>query len=261
MVKIHIMSDLHLEFNSNVIMSIDSLVNKSIDTTNIILILAGDIGYPWTENYWNFLKSCCERYCHVIFITGNHEYYSDEYDWNQINEMILSKSKPDNLHFLNKSKITIENITFLGCTLWTYIPPKSISHVVECMNDYELIYTDKLNDELLQTSDVNLEHKSCIDWLEYEINNNDNNNLIIITHHLPSFSLIDKKYAKYHKLNSAFASDLTNLFNEKIKYWICGHTHSKTKWTYENTNTKFIINPFGYEGENSSFNVEEIEIL
>lgn len=259
MTKIHVMSDLHLEFNYDKIKSIDSIVDTSIDTSETILILAGDIGYPQMQNYWDFLNSCAERYMDVIFITGNHEYYSDEFDWHQINNLIESKQKPNNLHFLNKSKLVLKGITFLGTTGWTHIPPRSISYVVETMNDYEYIQTNKVTNKLLTTTDVNTEHDDCIKWLESEITNTDDK-IIIITHHLPTFSLIDKKYSKYHNINCAFASDLTKLFDNKIKFWVCGHTHTKTKWTYAPTNTTFIINPFGYEGENEIFNVEEFEI-
>lgn len=258
MVKIHVVSDLHLEFNSHLIPSIDKLIPLEVDTSKCILILAGDIGYPWTDTYWNFLKSCSDRYYHVIFTTGNHEYYSDDYDWNQINDMIISTPKPTNLHFLHKSKIEIDGVTFLGCTLWTKIPPNRAMYVREYMNDYEYISTNKSENKLLTTNDVNTEHNVCVEWLHEEIISTISDRLVVITHHLPTFALIHSKYSKYEKTNCGFASDLHKLFTTKIKHWICGHTHCKMKWT--NTfGTNFLVNPFGYEGENSEFVVEELE--
>ena len=81
--KLHIMSDIHLEYYQNVL-SIEQLLMKIpslYDTCHydnlkeIILILAGDIGYILKNNYWDFLTNCCQKYKYVICIKGNHEYY------------------------------------------------------------------------------------------------------------------------------------------------------------------------------------------
>ena len=109
-------SDLHLEFHptinnlSDLSSKVPSLFeginnpNKG-QTRDIILILAGDVGYPTEKNYWNFIEDCASKYKHVIYICGNHEYYNDRIDI--VNDTIkfnnekLRKIYP-NLWFLNR---------------------------------------------------------------------------------------------------------------------------------------------------------------
>jgi predicted phosphodiesterase len=72
MVKFQIMSDLHIETLSNNL-CIDNFVRKSAD----ILILAGDIGRVHKyEQLERFLKDLCPRFEIVLYVLGNHEYYS-----------------------------------------------------------------------------------------------------------------------------------------------------------------------------------------
>jgi len=110
----HVFSDLHLEHHPD-INSFKTFINKfpyiiyNIDINSLsdkILILAGDIGYPTSSNYFEFLKDCCSVYKYVIFTTGNHEYYNSEINF--INDLLEKESsKISNLHFLlNKSVIT-----------------------------------------------------------------------------------------------------------------------------------------------------------
>ncbi len=79
-------------------------------TTDLNLILAGDIGHPSDPKYENFLQTCTKLYDNVFLITGNHEYYQSEKNSKQnplsvdeINQMIeeicsnlnLANTSPD----------------------------------------------------------------------------------------------------------------------------------------------------------------------
>lgn len=259
------MSDLHLEINSpDYIKSLSDLVSEEVDTSDKILILAGDIGYPWRGDYWDFLNECAKRYKHVLFVLGNHEFYAlydnQNMTMREIIEMIEKKEKQNNLHFLNNSKLTIDGITFLGTTLWTNIPEEYGYEIYSSMNDYEYILHSRFKNDKIKLSidDVNFEHKVSKKWLEEEITNT-NEPIVVITHHMPLFKLIDKKYEQYKKLNYAFASNMSYLLSPKIKYWFCGHTHSSNDYTHDN-GTRFVINPFGYEDENKKFSLTELEV-
>jgi Icc-related predicted phosphoesterase len=68
-----------------------------------------------------------------------------------------------------------------------------------------------------------------IDFLECALENNQN--CIIITHHVPSNSLINVKYKTPNMVpyNQWFYSNLDDLIESnknKIKCWIYGHTHT-----------------------------------
>lgn len=264
--KIHLMSDLHIDLTDN-IRSISDVIDPNIDTSNTILILAGDIGNPIDKSYWDFMISCSDRYKHVIFITGNHEYYNDCASIDETNDTIIKKINElskNNLHFLQKNKIDIDGITFIGTTLWTQINKKYSFEILSQMNDFRSIVKATAQNngyEKINIQDICNTHIDQLEWLKNTIKSEINNHVIVITHHLPTHKLSHRKYSKYYQLSSAFYTDLSNadIFNSKIKYWFCGHTHTEMEYIDETTGTVFYVNPMGYEGENNSFKVKEFD--
>lgn len=274
--KIHLISDLHIDLRDD-IKSINEIIFTP-KTKNIILVLAGDIGNPTEKKYWKFLESCCMVYSSVIFITGNHEYYNSEltnFTESEINSIIENKIKPLNLHFLHKNTITINGITFMGTTLWTKLDKKYKKNLIMSVNDFNNVLCDTVNSagsngalitnkKKLTIESRDLLYEDQLNWLKNSIKNETNNKIVIITHHLPLPQLSHEKYKKYEKSNSAFYTDLLGLhpdmFNDKIKYWLCGHTHTKMSYIDPETKIEFHVNPMGYIGENNTYDVLEIEI-
>ena len=71
-IDIQIASDLHLEYNKDI-----KDFNEIITPSAPIIVLAGDIGNLYTcENLRKFLAWCCNNFIAVIYIPGNHEYYT-----------------------------------------------------------------------------------------------------------------------------------------------------------------------------------------
>jgi hypothetical protein len=79
--------------------------------------------------------------------------------------------------------------------------------------------------------------------------------IVILTHHLPSYELIDDKFKVIgiNKFNQCFASDCSEFFKEPVKLWLYGHTH-KPKVAIIN-GIKFGCNPRGYPDENNPINI------
>ena len=261
--KLHIVSDIHLEFYKDVntlndLMGTYPSLNKNVDTSEYGLILAGDIGYPTCSNYQNFVKDCCSKYRFVIIICGNHEYYNSSIEY--INEYLESFSKDiDNLHFLNENKVIIDDYVFLGCTFWTFVDKYS-KQTVKCnMNDYNMI---KYKDKFLTVDDTNEIHEKQNQWLINELKSNDSKKNIVITHHLPTNQLIHEKFVKYGSINKAFYSNCDYMFYSdeySIDYWICGHSHEKMD--IDINKTRIILNPLGYKKEvKKDVSFEELEI-
>jgi predicted phosphodiesterase len=101
-----------------------------------------------------------------------------------------------------------------------------------------------------------------VDFLEDALKNNDN--CIIITHHIPSESLIDIKYKTRKMLpyNQWFYCDLDNLIKlnkNKIKYWIYGHTHMASIKIIDEI--QFLCNPIGYPNENFTIDLNKTIII
>jgi hypothetical protein len=66
-VLLQYLSDVHLEFRQK----LPRVVPKGD-----ILILAGDIGYPFSGLYEEFLRKMTHSFKKVFLVVGNHEYYN-----------------------------------------------------------------------------------------------------------------------------------------------------------------------------------------
>ncbi len=238
--KIKYLSDLHLEFLSYE--KIKYICKKIIENDCDILVLAGDIGYPYCIKYIYFLKLINKYFKCIFLICGNHEYYKSDKINNHTFESIenkikdlINKNNLINVKFLNNEYYDFLNYRFVGTTLWTKI--KNINNII--INDFNNIdnFTiDKYN---------NL-HELSKSYLENIIQNSmeEDKDLIIITHHIPSYRLVNKN--DYNN-NECFVSECDNLINRKIKLWIYGHSIRSRIDRIEDT--IFCTNPIGYENE------------
>jgi predicted phosphodiesterase len=248
------LSDVHSEFYSG---NPGKLNKMGIQRKAPYLILAGDIGNPFSKIYEDFIKRMSEIFDKVFLISGNHEYYKhskhcgdfidneedDGYKWlNFVDEQIrniVNKFENKNVIYLQNECYKInDDIMIYGGTFWTNIKNDEIENVKEWMRDYQVIpnFTIKTCGEL---------HKTAADNLEKSMEQFNKHKFIVISHHLPSYSLIHPKYLGSNvRLNSAFASEIDVAKDERIVAWIAGHTHCCMQIG------KFYVNPIGYPGEN-----------
>lgn len=239
-------------------------------TTDLNLILAGDIGHPSDPKYENFLQTCTKLYDNVFLITGNHEYYQSEKNSKQnplsvdeINQMIeeicsnlnlanlaSSSNKFGKIHFLNNKMILYKNIYIIGSTLWSYVDPSKFDTKIY-MNDYNYIkdFTPEISNELWQKNRKFI--SDSVGLVRSAKKTDPNIRCLVITHHLPSFHLINSKYKSCTDINHYFASDMDDLITEPVDYWIYGHTHMASKIIHNGVN--LICNPLGYTSESSKF--------
>lgn len=232
MTRIYYASDLHIEFYED---------EKEIKMffpphPEDILVLAGDIGNPEQESFDRFIAYCCRSFKHVVYTTGNHEYYNENKTMEEVDDMIRDMGdKYRNLHILLDTCITLEGINFVGGTLFTYFPEGKYNEAKDVMRDYQF----------MSPQDTINRHKKTVEFLD-NITGKDNcgqNMFVVVTHHLPSYTGISREY-KNDPYNYLFANHLDALLRrDNILAWICGHTHS------QNIVGKLHINPFGYPGE------------
>jgi predicted phosphodiesterase len=102
--RIHILSDLHLEFAPFQLVQLDADV----------IVLAGDIhtgvnGFKWIRE--TFPKQ------QIIYVLGNHEFYGQKIP--KLTEELKAVSVGTNIHVLENDAIEIGDVIFLGATLWT----------------------------------------------------------------------------------------------------------------------------------------------
>jgi len=240
--KIHILSDLHLEFAPF----------KPPTTKADIVVLAGDIhlgqkGLAWAK------QSFPDKT--VIYVLGNHEYYGNAIP--KLTNKVREASS--HVHILENERLDIEGFTFLGCTLWTDFklfgdPRLAGYHAQTMMNDYHKI---RVSPEFrkLRSIDTALFHSRSLSWLQNELLSVNPQKTIVITHHAPSSSSIPVRY-RSDLLSAAFASALDDfVIKSGVKLWIHGHIHDY--FDYKLGNTRVVCNPRGYPDENLfSFNPE-----
>lgn len=251
MLRFQYFSDIHIEFyNENLPkihrMFIDKL-EKQQDKPNVLLI-AGDIGMPSRPSYSTFLQSLSPLYDKIYITTGNHEYYKMPYssvaDLDNYCRDICRAMPQDNVVFLQNDAYKIkDNLSIYGGTFWTDIPQEKEYTIMNCVNDYKLIPN-------MTPSLSSLLHEKSVSLLNYHVNLEQNHDVkwIVMSHHMPSFDLIDPKYKQHNTdLNYAFASEIQIAKDPRIEAWVYGHTHSATQ------KGKYYCNPIGYPGENRNW--------
>jgi Icc-related predicted phosphoesterase len=149
----------------------------------------------------------------------------------ELDSFIKNMTYP-NFYPLLDSSVTLDGITFIGGTLFTYFPESKYSDAEKYMTDY-VYYTP---------GKTNMRHRNTVDYLDKNIT--DDKKYVVVSHHMPSYSAIAPEYKNYSH-NYLFANHLDSLIRrESVLAWICGHTHTS------NIVGKIYINPLGYPGEN-----------
>lgn len=231
--RLHILSDLHLEFG----------VFEPPDTDAYVVVMAGDIHVGRNGRTWIRQRFQDKP---VVYVLGNHEFYRNAIP--ALTETLCRESEGSHIHLLERSVIEIEGITFLGCTLWTDFRlggDSSAAKVAaeETMSDYKLI---RVSPEYrrLRAQDTAKLFVLSMEWLKKELAERDPSRVVVVTHHAPS----PKSIPPYHKgsdLNPAFASDLEAFVaDSRVPLWIHGHTHYCCD--YRIGETRVLSNQRGY---------------
>ena len=264
--KIQIVSDLHLEFNENVVVK-----NAGAD----ILFLAGDICLaqhlyrnpisPLHNNsgsadlaarYRKFFDTVSKEFQQIYYVMGNHEHYSGR--WNDTAKNLREGLEPwPNIQLLDNQWVDINNVRIVGTTLWTSLnnsDPLVMMSIKDMMNDYHAV-TIKHNGiyHKLRPIDTLEEHRRSLDTIKLAAETFDGS-VVVLGHHAPSNQSIHERYRDQYIMNSAFYSNLDDFIisQPKIKLWIHGHVHNEFDYWIEQC--RIICNPHGYPGEKNHFN-------
>lgn len=216
MFNFQIASDLHIEYkNSDVPEPLD-YIKPSAD----ILILAGDIGsFYKIEQLTEFLRKICSHFCLVLYVPGNHEWYTvngyiplSRRDLE--NRMDIIEKSINNLIILNRKSILLGNLCITGATLWTNTEQNKVpSYIVRIHG--------------MNTKDYQDNHNKDLEYIKHMINycKNKNHELLIVTHHPPTKKVLENTN-KRKKFLYLYASDLDYLLDKNfVSTWVCGHIH------------------------------------
>lgn len=268
--KIKIVSDLHLEFSDITIPN-----EGGID----VLILSGDImvaedlhDIPSPEPYapggmkdfmskikrvasWReFLKRVSNDFPHVIYVAGNHEFYHGK--WMRTLDVLREEcAKFPNIYFLENDCKKIDDVTFIGGTLWTDMnkgDPLTLHAVRDMMNDFRIIRKEFEGYTKLKPVDTVVRHKRMLEYIKTIVAEKHDEKFVVVGHHAPSRMSIHEQYKSDFLMNGAYSSDLSEFILDRpqIKLWTHGHTHHP--FDYVIGETRIVCNPRGYESDGYS---------
>ena len=292
--KIAIASDVHLEFGD--------LILKNEENADV-LILSGDICVASdfsdadysnlkdgrSQRYVDFFTRCANEFSKVIYVVGNHEHYHGDFA-ETFPTLRKYLGHIENLHILDKEHITINDVTFIGGTLWTDMnaqDPMTLAHIRVKMNDFRVIEnsnemvsyrTFEVNEEDTQIptfrkrparfmpEDTVQDHKKMLQYIQVTIAmlaSMNPNKYVVVGHHAPSKASTHPRYQTEVIMNGAYSSRLDQfiLDHPQIKLWTHGHTHEE--FDYMIGTTRVVCNPRGYinyEDRAEDFKLKYVEI-
>jgi predicted phosphodiesterase len=270
--KIKLVSDLHLEFSD---------INITNDDNCDVLILGGDIMVaadlhdhpnfdfnPYSHGafadlsrkqqrvarFRDFLKRCSFQFPHVIYIMGNHEFYHGRF-YESIDHMREECAKFPNIYMLENDTKVIDDVTFIGATLWTDMnkgDPLTMHAIEGMMNDFRIIRNDKRSFAAMSARDVVSRHARTLQYFRSVLAEQHDKKFVVVGHHSPSFQSVHETYQAQTLMNGGYHSDLSQfiLDHPQIKLWTHGHTHHP--FDYMIGETRIVCNPRGYEGDGYS---------
>jgi len=233
-VKLHVLSDLHLEFAPFELPETDADVVVLAGDTDI-----GDRGVRWA------LETIKTK--PVIYVMGNHEYYRQVYP--KCLEEVRAVARGTNVHVLENESVAIDGVRFFGCTFWSDFRLFGDVELVEyaCrekMNDFLAIRTLPKYSKLTPRFALGI-HARSRRALAAAVKAGGLD--VVVTHHAPSRRSLAQEF-KDDLVSAAFVSDLDGVVAASgAKLWVHGHVHSS--WDYMVGQTRVLCNPRGYPGE------------
>lgn len=271
--RIKLVSDLHLEFSD---------INIQNDNNYDVLILSGDImiaedlhDHPVVPSIYeygsfaelgrkqkrvatfrDFLKRCSFQFPNTIYVAGNHEFYHGK--WKRTLTVLSEEcAKFPNVYFLEAGSKKIDDVTFIGGTLWTDMnkgDPLTLHAVRDMMNDFRIIKKEEEGYTNLKPHDTVLRHRHTLGYIKSVVAERPDEKFVVCTHHSPSFQSVSEQYKNETLMNGAYHSDLSEFILDRpqIKLWTHGHTHHP--FDYMIGETRVVCNPRGYESDGYSEN-------
>lgn len=228
--KLRILSDLHLEF--------DSFHAPHVDAD--VVVLAGDIHRGVDGLRWA-LETFADQ--PVVYVLGNHEF--DDRDLELIYQVKL-EAEGTNVTVLERDSAEISGVRFLGCTLWTDFELFGMERLVPDMQLADEMIRDfmctTVHGKRFTAERSREKHQASRAWLKRELERQSSFPVVVITHHAPHPSSVPSQF-RTDPLSAAFVSDLRPLMG-RSKVWIHGHTHAS--FDYKVQGTRVVCNARGY---------------
>ncbi|PDT50157.1 phosphatase [Sinorhizobium fredii] len=240
--RLWVISDLHTEFAP-------FAVPRPLPRADACVV-AGDFGVGGITPALTWLHRNIAPAMDLVFVAGNHDYYRTAYV-EALREGREAASRLPGVHFLENDTVTLDSVTFVGCTLWTDFALNGHQELAMFdartgMNDYKRIKFAKRPFARFTPERTVRTHLDSRAYLE-RVLAAANGKTVVVTHHAPSRLSIPEHLAS-DRLSAAYASNLDDLMLKfKPALWIHGHIHDPVDYLVGGT--RVLSNPVGYPGE------------
>lgn len=245
--KIHVLSDLHIEFEPFT----PSLAANEAD----VVVLAGDIGTNARGVEW--VRSAFS--CPVIYVPGNHEFYSKGHLDRTLEKMRAAAC--ERVRVLDNDEWIFNGVRFLGATCWTDYTSTGNSFLAKYEAQRELTDFKKIRASgyrKVRPNDFVLRNNFSFRWLRDRLAERFDGPTVVVTHHAPSMLSFgnDRVEGCDSHLDASYANSWELLMGDSVALWIHGHLHHAVDWASpgEISSTRVVCNPRGYPGEETGFN-------
>jgi predicted phosphohydrolase len=246
--KIHVLSDLHLEFGPF----------RPPHTDADVVVLAGDIDLGTRGIEWAKAEFSGKR---VLYVAGNHEFYRGH--WVKTLQDLRVAADGSNVTLLENDTVVIDGVRFMGGSLWTDFNllgidtrHEAMQAATRLMTDYRKIRAPRYKAGLdgdyaklmpIQTVD---RFKATRDYLIQNLADSFSGPTVVVTHHAPCSRSLPREL--HETLGSAaYASNLLRGLGHAPEFWIHGHIHSSSN--YFSCDTRVVCNPRGYAEKTGRF--------
>jgi hypothetical protein len=256
--KINLASDIHLEFGPIEFKNTegaDALILSGDICVAVDLLHKDDFNYK-SRRIHDFFEMCCKEYDNVIYVVGNHEHYNGDFQ-RTVHHLKEFLYYLDNLHILDKQVATINDVTFIGGTLWTDMnkeDPSTLYSIQNMMNDFIKVANGEIDNRgkpykvinKLKPDDVVIDHKAMLEYIRTIVDGKHDQKFVVVGHHAPSKLSTKPRYKDDYIMNGAYSSDLSEFILDypQIKMWTHGHMHDT--FDYLVGSTRVVCNPRGY---------------
>jgi len=232
--QLQIMSDLHLEMHADR----GAAFVRALDPTGVdVLVLAGDItGAARYDALADVFAPLAERYAHVVYVPGNHEYYKATPADVAANLKRLSRELP-NVHAPDNGVAIVAGQRFVAGTMW-FRRQAYAEALKGYLTDFHVI---RGFEPWVYEQNAAFER-----LLHAELQPGD----VVVTHHLPAPGSVWPRFVG-SPLNAFFLCDVSaHIRARRPTLWIHGHTHERCD--YREGDTRVVANPLGYPKELAS---------
>lgn len=245
--RIALASDLHFEFHKN-----EPYWLPNIAADCDVIILAGDIGVG--KGAIDAVLAIAEAHgsAQIVFIAGNHEFYKQNID-KQLDKYRQAFADNNRIHFMENDRVEINDLIFLGCTLWTGFgilggenSAAAMQEASLAIADFSVITTGEEYRKFTPQDAADRYAESCR-WLKRELEASDPEKTIVVTHFPPCRKASNRNFRE-SLLTAYFQADCQQIIERfQPAMWCYGHNHFSDELSIGYS--QLVSNQLGYPNE------------